>query len=49
MNWGRESWDGGADSLEGNEIYPLFSNIYHTFQEFQVTAPYSSKIKPNIK
>ena len=42
MNWDRGSWNSHADSIEGSEIFPLFSNIYHTFQEFQVTAPYSS-------
>jgi len=43
MNWSRDTWDGSTDALENTSVFPLFSNIYHTFQEFQVTAPYSSK------
>jgi len=42
MNWDRSSWDGHSDKIEGSEISPLFSTINHTFQEFQVTAPYGS-------
>jgi len=42
MNWGRGEWDQSADALEDTAIFPLFSNIYHTFQEFPTTGPYSS-------
>lgn len=42
MNWNRGEWDGGSDALHDSKVFPLFSNIYHTFQEFQTSAPYSS-------